>query len=62
LYNSDGELIGVPAASARGTMVGLAIPYTEIQQFLKENCYEEVYNPEAVAYEDCVKEDDEEDE
>ena len=35
LYNEDGQLIGVPAAGARGTSVGLAIPYTKIVEFLE---------------------------
>lgn len=54
LYNEDGLLIGVPAAAARGTSVGLAIPYNIVQSFLKDNCYEELWNEETVPYEECV--------
>lgn len=34
LYNERGYLIGVPAAAARGTVIGLAIPYTEVIRLL----------------------------
>lgn len=45
LYNSDGELIGVPAAGMRGaTGLGFAIPVTLIRKVLKEHCFEDVYN------------------
>jgi V8-like Glu-specific endopeptidase len=57
LYNDDGELIGVPAAGARGaTGVGLAIPYTLIQEFLSDNCYEDVWSvkPEAKTHDQCL--------
>jgi S1-C subfamily serine protease len=43
LYNDEGKLIGVPAAGAHGTSVGLAIPYTIIQEFLTENCWQEAW-------------------
>lgn len=62
LYNEDGLLIGVPAAAARGTSVGLAIPYNIVQNFLKKNCYEELWNEEAPSYEECTAEKEEEDE
>lgn len=62
LYNNDGLLIGVPAAAARGTSVGLSIPYTVVQRFLKDNCYEELWNDEAQSFEQCVEEKKEEEE
>lgn len=46
LYNSDGELVGVPAAAAPGTIVGLAIPYSSIQEFLAMSGYTSVYMPD----------------
>lgn len=36
LYNERGYLIGVPAAAARGTVIGLAIPYTEVVRLLEQ--------------------------
>jgi S1-C subfamily serine protease len=48
LYNDEGILIGVPAAGAQGTSVGLAIPYTIIQEFLTENCYQEAWKKPVV--------------
>jgi hypothetical protein len=48
LYNAQGELIGVTAASFTGYAgLGLAIPYTLVQKFLTENCYEDVWNSKA---------------
>jgi len=47
LYNVKGELIGVTAASfSHGGIgqLGLAIPYTLVQKFLTEQCYEDVWN------------------
>lgn len=61
LYNAGGELIGVPAAAASGTMIGLAIPAESIIQFLKDNCYDIVVDPAAKGHEVCVEESDEED-
>lgn len=55
LYNVTGQLIGVPAASARGTMIGLSIPYTSIQTFLEEACYASVYDTEALDHDACVE-------
>lgn len=58
LYNDSGELIGVPAASAPGTAVGLAIPHTVIQDFLTDNCWREVWDDsEGVqTNEQCIEE------
>lgn len=58
LYNDVGELIGVPAAGAQGTSVGLAIPYTIIQEFLNEGCYQEAWDdsPDVITHEKCVEE------
>jgi len=45
LYNADGELIGVPGATMRGsTGLGFAIPVTLIRKVLKDRCYEDVFN------------------
>jgi hypothetical protein len=55
-WNSNGELIGVPAAGADSFLL-LAVPFQEIQMFLTENCYEEVWNPEfEVGYDECIEE------
>lgn len=55
LFNDEGVLIGVPAAGARGNgHLGLAIPFFRVQEFLTENCYGEVWDSEAVSYEECV--------
>jgi len=59
LYNDNGELIGVPAAAARGTSVGLAIPYYIVQEFLSKNCFEELWDEEAESYEECSKPEEE---
>lgn len=53
LYNDSGEFIGVPAAGARDSNVGLSIPHTVVKHFLKQNCYEELWNEEAETYEEC---------
>jgi len=58
LYNAKGELIGITAASFPGhTGLGLAIPYTEVQKFLTENCYEDVWNetPGVKDHDTCQK-------
>ena len=39
LYNTRGQLIGVPSAVARNSVLGLAIPITSVKDFLKTNCY-----------------------
>ena len=63
MYNTHGELIGVPAAGARNQgHLGLAIPFDRVQEFLTENCYGEVWDVEAASYEDCVAEKEAEDE
>ena len=54
LYNDDGYLIGVPGAMAGDATLGLAIPYTLMQKFLTENCYESVWDKTAETYEQCV--------
>lgn len=56
LTNGDGELIGVTDASIPGYAgMGLAIPYTVVRDFLKANCYEDVYNAKAQDHDACVK-------
>jgi S1-C subfamily serine protease len=54
LYNEAGVLIGVPAAGVPGTVVGLAIPYFQIQEFLTANCYGSVWDASAVSHDACV--------
>jgi S1-C subfamily serine protease len=54
LYNDNGQLIGVPGAAARGTVVGLAIPSEFIIKFLDKFCRGYVYNPTAPSYEECI--------
>ena len=56
LYNENGLLIGVPAAGARGTSVGLAIPYNIVMNFLESNCYSELWDTEAPTFEECSSE------
>jgi len=54
LYSADGTFIGVPGAGIRGaTGMGFAIPLSTVQKFLKENCYEDVYNPAAKKHDAC---------
>jgi hypothetical protein len=53
-WNSSGELIGVPAAGADSFLL-LAVPFQEIQKFLTENCYEDVWNPGAKeTHQECM--------
>lgn len=56
LYDEQGHFIGIPAAGAPGTAIGLAIPYPMIQEFLTENCYESVWNMDekVESYDACV--------
>jgi len=54
LYNEEGYLIGVPGARLGDSALGLAIPYTLIQVFLTENCYESVWKTDGETYEDCT--------
>jgi V8-like Glu-specific endopeptidase len=55
LYNADGQLIGLPDASA-GAGLGLAIPVDVLRKFLTENCYEDVWNDgnAAKTHDQCV--------
>ena len=56
LYDEGGHFIGVPAAGAPGTDIGLAIPYTMVQKFLSDNCYEDVWsNAERVESHDACE-------
>lgn len=58
LYNADGLLIGVPAATiGHATALGFAIPVESIRKFLKENCYESVYadGPDVRDHDSCEK-------
>lgn len=56
LYDEHGHFIGIPAAGAPGTAIGLAIPYVQIQEFLTENCYQEVWDMDekVESYDACV--------
>jgi S1-C subfamily serine protease len=58
LYNADGLLIGVPAATiGHATALGFAIPVESIRKFLNENCYESVYaeGPDVKDHDACEK-------
>ena len=56
LYNTDFDLIGVPAAKVNGASgVGFAIPAETIRAFLSEHCYESVWNDKAADKETCEK-------
>lgn len=45
LYNSNGYLVGVPAAGHSGAnFIGLAIPIVTVRQFLRDNCLGHVYD------------------
>lgn len=40
LYNTKGEIIGVPAAGYRdATFIGFAVPVSVVRAFLKDNCF-----------------------
>lgn len=65
LYNEHGQLIGVPAARAQDGHLGLAIPFFQVQQFLNDNCYAQVWKSDGESRDDCLAkqkadEDDEE--
>lgn len=46
LYNSRGQIIGVPTASYTGAPhLGFAIPATTIREFLRENCFARTVDP-----------------
>jgi S1-C subfamily serine protease len=47
ILSETGELIGVPSAVMRGTVVGLAIPIAMIQEALREWCFASVYDRKA---------------
>lgn len=56
LYAEDGTFIGVPGAGIRGASnIGFAIPLPTVQNFLKDNCYEDVYSPAAPTHEQCMQ-------
>lgn len=56
LYDEQGYMIGVPAAGARGnTHIGLAIPFTDIRNFLDENCWGSAWNEEAESHDECIE-------
>ncbi|RME54033.1 serine protease [Candidatus Woesearchaeota archaeon] len=54
LYNDNGELVGVPAAGMRGTSIALAIPFFRVQEFLTNNCYEDVWRESADDHDTCL--------
>jgi S1-C subfamily serine protease len=55
LFNSSGELIGVPAAGVPGNgHLGLAIPFFQVRQFLDDNCWSEVWDEHAESHEVCM--------
>jgi len=47
ILSDTGEMIGVPAAAARGTVVGLAIPIDVVLEALREWCFASVYDRKA---------------
>lgn len=58
LYDEHGYLIGVPAAaSSQHAHLGLAIPFFRVQEFLTDNCYEDVWSvePGVATHDECVK-------
>ena len=61
LYNDNGQLIGVPGAAARGTVVGLAIPASYVVDFLDEFCRSYVYDTTAESYDECIEPEETED-
>jgi S1-C subfamily serine protease len=60
LYNDNGIFIGVPAAAARGTVIGLAVPAEFVINFLDEFCRSNAYDPTAPSYEECIEPTEEE--
>ena len=58
LYNEHGELIGVPALTAPGTQVGMAIPYYTIKEFLTLACWASVFDGAAPTYDECSTEEE----
>lgn len=58
LYNSQGYLIGVPAAGhTQATFIGLAIPISTVKKFMSENCLGHIYNPELITETNKCKQD-----
>lgn len=55
LYNVEGQLIGVPAATFRAGL-SLAIPYTLVRELLKSACYEDVWDASVKPHDECVAE------
>ena len=53
-YNSDGYLIGVPAAAIPGVL-GLIITTEQVREFLEKNCWASVYDPRADGHDACVE-------
>ena len=54
LYNMEGELIGVPAASLRGASgLGFAIPYTLVRKVLDMHCYSDVWDSSKPDHKTC---------
>lgn len=47
IASQTGELIGVPAAVAQGTVVGLAIPIEMVREALREWCFASVFDRKA---------------
>lgn len=60
LYNEHGTLIGVPAARGRDSTIGLAIPYFQIQKFLSDNCWEQVWDEDGESRDACMEEKEDE--
>lgn len=57
LYNDMGELIGIPDAGWSGyTGLGLTLTTDSMRDFLKENCFAELYDDKAPDYDACTAE------
>lgn len=54
LYDSEGRLIGVPAAGGREAHLGFAITVEAIKAFLREACYTAVWDSTAPPPEKCL--------
>lgn len=56
-YNADGFFIGVPGAGVRAaTHIGFVIPVDIIKAWLREECWEELWNEHAKPYSSCKAE------
>jgi len=54
LYNDEGYLIGIPGARLGDTVLGFAVSYTVVRNFLDGICYGSVWNSKAKPHDECV--------